>query len=208
MQRSTLLTVSVLVFAVHASGVRAQVYAPPADTTTLQTIIPQLSNFTSLASIMNLARGTVRIVAVVSPSSDGAAGGMDVVASILRDIPSKRLRAYVILSHAVPADSKFRALDLAGRHRDRRIVYLWDPEAVVASAMAPLVGLAGEPAHDVYLLYDTDATFSATPPTPALWMQLHPGIEGPALDAASLRTRANELVGAVERKAAGAAAKP
>ncbi|HEU4363874.1 MAG TPA: hypothetical protein VFT13_00255 [Candidatus Krumholzibacteria bacterium] len=208
MQRSTLLAVSVLVFAAHASGVRAQAYAPPADTTAPQTFVPRLTNFSSLATIMNLARGTVRIVAVVSPSSDGARGGMDVVASILRDIPSKRLRAYVILSHAGPADSEVRALDLAARHRDRRIVYLWDPEAVVATALAPVVGLAGKPAHDVCLLYDTDATFSATLATPALWMQLRPGSEGPALDAASLHARANDLVGAVEQKAAGAAAKP
>lgn len=204
MQRSTILAVSLLLFTGHVSGVRAQAPAPETDTGEPQTVVPRLTNFTSLSTIMNLARGTVRIVAIVSPSSPGAAGGMDVIASILGDIPSKRFRVYVILSHAGPADSEVRALNLAGRHRDRRIVYLWDPNAAVATAIAPMIGLAGEPAHDVYLLYDTDATFGMAPATPALWMHTHPRIEGPALEAAPLRDRAAELVRAVERKAADA----
>jgi hypothetical protein len=204
MHRSTLLALFFL-FSGQAAPARAQASATPADTVPPQTVVPQLANFMSLATVMNLARGTVRIVAVVSPSSPGAAKGMDVIDGILRDIPSKRFRAYVILTHALAADSQARALDLAARHPDRRIVYVWDPAAAVAKAVAPIVGLAGEPVYNVFLLYDTDAAFTTSPATPVLWMHLHPGIDGPPLEDAPLRVKADELVRAVEKKAGSGA---
>ncbi len=204
MLRSTRLAALIILLAAGASGAQVEGTAPP-DTVEPQTVVPRLANFTSLSTIMNLARGAVRIVAIVSPSSPEAAASMDAIASVLGDIPSKRLRAYVILSQAREDDSRVRALDLAARHRDRRIVYLWDPGTAVAAAMAPLTGSSDGTVHGVFFLYDTDATFTTVPPAPVLWMQLGANVDGPALDAESLRDRADELVKTVERKAATAA---
>jgi hypothetical protein len=206
MHRSTYFAISLLAAVVaFAPGARAQVSAGEPDSTENQRVVPGLTNFGSLSTILNLARGTVRIVAVVTPSSPAAIQGLDILASVLDDIPSKRLRVYVLLSPAGPNDSKVRALNLAARNRDRRIVYLWDGDAAVAVAMAPLVGLEDEPAQDVYFLYDTDATFNAEPATPVLSMNLNPHVDGLKLEAQMMRERAEELVRAVEKKAAGAA---
>lgn len=199
MQRS--IRLALLLFLLTGGNPVARAQSPsPADSLAAQTTIPQITKFESLSPIMNLARGTVRIVAIVSPSSPDAAAGLDVVASVLRDVPSKRLRAYVILSRAVADDTEMRALELVSRHRDRRIVYLWDPGALVAAAMAPVTGSAA-PVHDAYFLYDTDATFTTAPATPVLWMCTGAHHEGPPLAAEPLRARAEELVRSVERKA-------
>ena len=201
MHRSTLLASLLILSASHAAGARAQSAATADETSPPQMVVPQLANFMSLATVMNLARGTVRVVAIVSPSSPDAAKGMEVIGDILHDIPSKRFRAYVILTHALAADSPTRALDLAARHPDRRIVYVWDPDGVVATAVAPVIGPTEAPAYNVFLLYDTDAAFTTAPSTPVLWMHLHPGIDGPPLEEAPLRVKVEELVRAVEKKA-------
>jgi hypothetical protein len=199
MRRITLLAV-LLVSLGSAPTPRAQSRAAPADSAVAQTVVPRLANFASLATILNLARGTVRSVAVVSPASAGAEAGLQAVASILDGIPSKRLRAYVILSSTNSADTQARALDLAARHVDRRIVYVWDPGATVTAAMAGSEGLGGAPTRDVLLLYDTAATFTTVVPPPVAWLAL----DGAPVDPGALRARADEMVRAVERKASGA----
>jgi hypothetical protein len=207
MHRSTLLAAVTLVLAACGSAVRAQPAPAPGDTAAVQQSVPRLGNLVNLATVLNLARGTVRIVAVVSPTSPTAAEGLGVIASILEAIPSKRLRAYVILTRAGDADTQTRALNLAAHHRDRRIVYLWDPDRIVETAFAPLVGQTGEPAREVYLLYDTAASFTTVPATPTLWMHMNPRLDGARLEEAPLSAKADELVRAVEKKAADAAAR-
>ncbi len=201
MRRSTSLAFLILLAGL-ARDARAQAPVAAPDTTVAQNVVPRLTNFAALATILNLARGAVRLVAVVSPSAPGAEAGMDAVASMLRDIPSKRLRAFVIISQTDSTDTRGRALNLAARHIDRRIVYLWDPDATTAAAMAASDGLAGMPARDVLLLYDTAATFTTTVPAPVAWVPMDDSA-GPVASAA-LRGTADELVRAVERKAATA----
>lgn len=174
--------------------------APPDPDSTQQTV-PRVGNFLSLSTILNFGRGAVRVLAIVAPSSPDAETAMETVEALLRDIPSKRLRVYVVLSHAGADDTQIRALDLASRHRDRRIVYLWDPEGLVATAMGPVSG--GERADGVLFLYDTDATFTTAPAEPLLWLRLAPA-GGEPLERDALLERASGLVRDVERKASDA----
>jgi hypothetical protein len=199
MRRSILLA-AFFISICDTQALRAQAPPAPADTTGAQTVIPRLANFTSLATILNLARGTVRILAVVSPTSPGADAGLEAITSILSEIPSKRLRAFVILSSSSEADTRARSLGFAAAHVDRRIVYVWDPEAAVNAALTSSEGLAGAPALDVLLLYDTAATFTTNAPAPVMWIPLG----GDPVDAGPLRDRADAMVRAVEREASGA----
>lgn len=161
-----------------------------------------LENFQGLAGLMNLARGSVRILAVVSPTAPGVGADMDAILSILRANSSKRLRVYVVITAAGKGDTAVRAADLAGRHYDKRVVYMWDPTTVVANTWRTPLGIENGNVHSVFFLYDTPATFTDAPAVPDTWMHRRTDLKGPPFDAARLQTRANELVTRVESKAA------
>ena len=180
---------------------------PPAATTPIPSPAPgdvaRLRNLGTFVSFMNLASGTVRLVVVVTPSSAECQAMIEAVAQVLQANPSKRLRAYVVLTHLGPGDSEIRALDRASAFRDRRLVYLIDANAVVATAFRSVVASGSEPANGVCLLYDTDAHLALEPPAPSLWMSANPQLKGPAFDPKRLGQRANEMVRRVEQMANG-----
>jgi hypothetical protein len=188
-----------------ATGAAAQTELPPDDPLPLQQNIPQLTSLTSLATVLNLARGAVRIVGIVSPSSGTADDGLSAIKQVLADNPSRRLRVYVLLTRARADDTTARAIVTAARYREPRIIYLWDPDQIAANAFRATVGLASGPVHDVYFLFDTGATFTAAPPRPELWMQANPAIDGAPMDADSLRAETARLVERVERNASSRA---
>jgi hypothetical protein len=126
------------------------------------------------------------------------------VRSVLASNPSKRLRAYVVWSHAGPADTEVRALTASTTVRDRRLVYFWDSGTQVADYFRGALGQPGATATGVVLLYDTDARLSMTPPAPSIWMSVNPRVAGAPLDAAALGAHANEMVRRVEAKIADA----
>ncbi|HEX5133476.1 MAG TPA: hypothetical protein VFX92_13455 [Candidatus Krumholzibacteria bacterium] len=202
MQCSRLTTTALAVLIALPAVARAQSSPAPDDSAAAQQLVPRLVNLSSLATIMNLGRGSVRIIAVIAPSAPGAEDGLDVLASVFENIPGKRLRAYVLLTRATDADTHVRALSLAARLRDRRVVYLWDPDGIGASLTAPLTGTPAPPGAGVYCLYDTDATFGPAAPEPALWMEAGSDPAGPPLEARALEERAAAMVRTVEREAA------
>jgi hypothetical protein len=168
--------------------------------------VHRVEKFEALSGLMNLARGCVRIVAVVSPTAPGADADLAAVLSSVRASSSKRLRAYVVITAASAEDTAIRAAEFAARHTAPRTVYLWDPTAVVAGRFGPVLGVEGK-VHSVYLLYDTAAILGDSPPAPDTWMQDGPGSQN-RFDARQLETRANELVRRVESKVAGAESEP
>jgi len=163
--------------------------------------VARVQSLGTFVSFMNLAAGTARLVAVVSPSASTCPVVIASIAAVLRANPSKRLRAYVVLSHLSPDDSDARSITVARSFRDRRLVYLIDPNAVVAAAFAPICKSAPDPATSVCFLYDTGARLALEPPAPSLWMSANPKIKGPRLDAAVLGQRANDMVRRVEQMA-------
>lgn len=163
--------------------------------------VARVQSLGTFVSFMNLAAGTVRLVAVVSPSASTCPVLISSIASVLRANPSKRLRAYVVLSHVSPDDSDARSITAARSFRDRRLVYLIDPNAVVATAFKTVCESDPGPATSVCFLYDTDARLALEPPAPSLWMSANPKIKGLKLDAAVLGQRANDMVRRVEQMA-------
>jgi hypothetical protein len=150
----------------------------------------------------------VRLVVIADPVSEGSAAALKAVQSVLESNPSKRLRAFVVWTATTPEATEMRALARSSVH-DRRLVYFYDPEAVVSNAFRNVVGSGQEPATDILLLYDTDAHLAPDPPAPSVWMTANKDIKGTALDAKSLSTHANEMVKRVEEKVTdGAQPKP
>jgi len=169
-----------------------------------QTEIQRVNNFQGVAGLLNLARGCVRVVAVVSPTAPGADAQMDTILSIVRANPSKRLRAYVVVTPAADATSPLQAALFAARHPGERVIYLWDPTAVVANLWKESVEIAVADMNAVFCLYDTAASFTVAPPTPDTWV--HGRGEG-RFNAHAFTDRTNELVRRVESKVAGAASR-
>lgn len=172
--------------------------APRAATDVPQTDVPVLQSFEGLSAIVNLAQGAVRIVATVSPTSPDAVPAMDALYAMLAANPSKRLRVFVVLTPALETDTLVKSLVFAGERREKRILYLWDPQSLAASALRPALGLTpgGNPAYNVFMLYDTAARFSVTPPDS--WWHVNPALDGPRFDADALGEHVAEMVRRVD----------
>ena len=162
--------------------------------------LARLQNFSTMVAFVNLAAGAVRLVVVLDPASEGADAAMNAVKSVLEANASKRLRAFVVWSAVTAEGTEMRALARSNQVHDRRLVYFYDPEAVVSSAFRGVVGSGETPATDIVLLYDTDAHLAMNPPAPAMWMSANRDIKGETLDAKQLGAHANEMVRRVEEK--------
>jgi len=159
-----------------------------------------VERFTHVASLLNLAQGTVRMVAILPVDTRASLAAVDTVASIVKGNPSKRLRAYVILRGGNEAESSLRAALLVGRASDPRIVFLWDQTGAVTDFWKP------GPTPGVWL-YDTSAKFAEQLPEPALILAAAKGGDA-RIEGAALRSAAYELVRLVEAKMARAVPDP
>ena len=172
------------------------VLAVPQGTVPLESESPAARNFRRVdrfypvSALLNLAQGTVRIVTIVPVDKASSFAVIDTVMSVVAANQSKRLRAYVILR----GESGLQALQLATRYSDARVVYFWDPTAVVAGTWDSGATTAG-----TTWLYDTSAKFSDRPPPAALTVVADADV---MLDGGELRSEAGEMVRRVEAKMA------
>ncbi len=151
--------------------------------------VRRIDKFAHAAAFLNLAQGTVRMVAILPADAASSMALMDTIAAVVRSNPSKRLRAYVILDGETDAETPLRAAMIAGRAGDSRIVCFWDPTGSVARIWGPRD--AG-----CVRVYDTTAKFSSRLPQPALEVRVANG----RLDGGALRASSNDLVQRVEAK--------
>lgn len=191
--------VAVAVAAAPQSAVTPTPSDAPATESNVRAVRP-IERFTHLAALLNLAQGTVRVVAILPVDTRASLAAVDTVASIVKGNASKRLRAYVILRGGTEAESSLRAALLVGRASDPRIVFLWDQTSAVTDFWKP------GPTPGVWL-YDTSAKFAEQLPEPALVLAAAPGGDA-RIEGAALRNTAYELVRLVEAKMARAGADP
>jgi len=196
MQYVRVLSVFFLVLGLAGSSIAQAPASPPQQPQQ----VAKLQNFGTMVAFVNLAAGAVRLVVVLDPASEGADAAMSAVKSVLDANPSKRLRAFVVWSAVTAEGTEMRALARSNQVHDRRLVYFYDPGAVVSNAFRGVVGSGETPATDVVLLYDTDAHLAMNPPAPAMWMSANRDIKGETLDAKQLGAHANEMVRRVEEK--------
>ena len=198
MQYGRFLSVFLVVLGLAGTSI-AQAPAPQQQPQQQQQLA-RLQNFSTMVAFVNLAAGAVRLVVVLDPASEGADAAMSAVKSVLEANASKRLRAFVVWSAVTAEGTEMRALARSNQVHDRRLVFFYDPEAVVSNAFRGVVGSGETPATDIVLLYDTDAHLAMNPPAPAMWMSANRDIKGETLDAKQLGAHANEMVRRVEEK--------
>lgn len=85
---------------------------------------------------------------------------------------------------------------------DPRAHHYWDGHAALVSGYTQVLGLDRN-AWDIYLLYGSEARWSAAlPPAPRRWMHQLPGLAGEWLDPEALASEASRLL--VDEKSPGA----
>jgi hypothetical protein len=173
--------------------------AAPSDSTAAipGRTITSLEKYSHLAAFLSLAQGTVRIVAFLSPSDPTTPVRLETILAVLGANPSKRLRAYVVLTAIAPGDDTVRATQVARNTPDRRLNYFWDASGTMWRPWEASVGSEDEPVVGVIRLYDTSARFAEQ--APGADMIARPTSTGDA-DARRLRARVDELVRRVEAK--------
>jgi hypothetical protein len=180
---------SLFVVAVAAATALWGSSAAPQPQDKSNTSVRRVDRYVHVAAFLNLAQGTVRIVAAVPSDVRSSLGVVDSIASIVRENPSKRLRAYIILTGA---ESPLQAAVLAGQAPDPRVVYFWDPAGEVAKTWA-WDGTA------CAWLYDTSAKFADPPPQASLTVTAKKDGK-PYFQCDALRAMSNDLVRRVEAK--------
>jgi hypothetical protein len=182
-----------------APRARAQTAAtPPARENVRMLEVPNLLGFSGL---FNLGRGTVRAVVIASPTCPRCAEAVRAVFGTLGEIPSKRLRAYVIFIPTLPEDTRLAAMVRgAEAPADRRAALFWDPEGVCAGAWARYLRADSSAAAGAVFLYDADAKLGDVGPDP-LWMQRHPCVGGPSFHADAFAESTRVHVEALEAQA-------
>jgi hypothetical protein len=185
-----LLTAAVLaavlaVLLVHARGIPGQTRPHRDGGTQAQAV----------REAFNAAPGSVRIVALVSPTCGACLrGAADLQTHVFDSIASPKVMALVVW---VPK--------LGGRESDvdeathtipdPRAIHFWDGGSYLVHAFDSTLNL-GQDAWDVYLLYGPNARWdTAQPPAPQSWMHQLPGVEHAKLDGAILADQVRTQLG-------------
>jgi hypothetical protein len=149
----------------------------------------------TLRQAFNADVGTVRIIAVVSPTCGACLrGAADLQTGVFHNIRDPKLRGYIVW---VPKLDGHESNVPEATHTvaDRRASYYWDGAGYLVHAYDRTLGL-GQDAWDVYLLYGPDTRWDGpNPPEPQYWMTQLGGANAPALDADTFAGHTRTLLG-------------
>lgn len=118
------------------------------------------------------------------------------VLSVLEQVDSPDVRAYVVWEPILPTDREPAARQATVLITDERASHFWAPDLELARAFRDPLGLTREAAWDVYLIYDRQADWPAgTVPVPIDFQhQLYGLPDDKFLDEAALVTRIRGLL--------------
>lgn len=158
--------------------------------------IAELTTFSDLAEVFNRDQGTVRLVALLSPSCGYCIKGYRYMRKILDEVDDERLRMYVVWEPMLSGDSKKLAARMSRKTDDPRMAYqAWDAERVTGETWKEALGLEGV-AWDVYFLYDTDASWPYDVPTdPDYWQHQGASRQADWLDYDKLKAQIEAALG-------------
>jgi hypothetical protein len=122
------------------------------------------------------------------------------VQNVLNQLPNRAIRVYVVWEPIRLFDREAAARKSSALVTDRRARHFWAPDLKLATRVKPAIGLATEPAWDVYLLYAADAKWIGPDvPVPTDFMHQLSGRlpEDNLLDGPELTRRVRNLVDGV-----------
>jgi hypothetical protein len=156
--------------------------------------VTDLSNLEPLKQAFQRDRGTVRLVALLSPVCPMCRSGFADMQKVLKAIPDERLRAHIVWLPMFPGDSRKWAQTRSDEFSDKRLSYYWDGEKLTGNQWQKLLGTKRE-AWDVYLLYGAGSQWDKEPATPDFWMHQLSGVKhAPHLDEEAFETKVKELL--------------
>ncbi|WP_144975397.1 hypothetical protein [Bremerella volcania] len=87
---------------------------------------------------------------------------------------------FVVWLPRYPGDNREKAVTATRNVSDSRAHHFWDAEAMLSKRYGRILGLpeGKQFAWDTYMVFDADATWIDTPPTPANWMHQMGGALG------------------------------
>lgn len=176
------------------SGVQRVLATEPASAE-----MTDLTNWDQLKEVFQRDRGTVRLVALLSPICPACRSGFTDMQKVLKAIPDDRLKVYIVWLPMFPGDSRKWAQTRSDEFSDKRVRYYWDGEKLSGKGWQKVLGTKRE-AWDVYLLYGAESQWDKEPTTPDFWMhQLGGGTQAPTLDEETFEAKAKELLSKLKR---------
>lgn len=146
-----------------------QAVAPPPPEE-LRAVSP---TFDELRSAFNAGRGTVRLLAVFSPTCQQCVANAAIVQrTVLQKIESDRLRVDVVWLPILDGDSREAAVEAGAVLDDPRAVQWWSAEPGLRNVLRGPLAVQRD-VWDVVLVYGPDAVWSGdAPPAPAYLMHM------------------------------------
>jgi hypothetical protein len=191
MTRHRLIRAAVVVVAVTLLVIGAlYLRGIPGHTRPHQTVGAQAE---TLRGAFNADAGTVRIVALVSPTCGACLRGATDIQAVFGDIGDSRLRGYIVWVPKLDGQEN-NVPEATHTVADPRAGHYWDANGYLVHAYDRTLDL-GQDAWDIYLLYGPEARWDgADPPAPAYWMNQLGGTEGPTLDSQTFADHGRALL--------------
>lgn len=169
-------TCNLFLFAGLLWCVTAHAGAPP---------VTDLRDVSALRDWFQRQSGSVRLIALLSPSCTSCLEGFAAVQQVLKDVSSPKIAAAVVWMSIRPGEKRTSAVSLSSEFIDGRIAYFWDPYRAAGETWQSVLKLNGV-AWDVYLVYGPGAIWNEPdldPAPPAYWMhQLKQVPQAPVLN--------------------------
>ena len=155
-----------------------------------------LETFSELSEAFNEHDGTVRLVALLSPSCGYCVKGYRYMRKLLEEIDDPRLTMLVAWEPMLSGDTRALAFKMAKKETDPRMVYqVWDQERVTGDSYTEVLLAQDErwragdsTAWDVYFLYEGEVAWDGDRPTvPSYWQHQGAGQSEDALNYTKLK---------------------
>ncbi len=164
--------------------------------------IQEVTDFSSLQKAFQQDNGSVRLVALLSPSCPYCIKGYRYMIKLLGEIVDERLKMYIIWEPMLSGDSKELADKVSKEVNDPRMVFqAWDENRVNGKLWTSVMHkaddrwLADGPAWDVYFLYKANEKWDEDKPTnPGYWQHQGAGTAELKLNYSKLKSKIEEFL--------------
>ncbi len=104
-------------------------------------------------------------------------GASEVQSRVLEQVKNADLRVYSVYVPILSGDDEASVPSAIKRLPDSRVVFFWDGKGELAQSYSPVLKLkTGQPAWDVYMVFDREAEWKAELPAPNYWMHQLGGV--------------------------------
>lgn len=104
-------------------------------------------------------------------------GASEIKSKVLEQVKNSDLLVYTVYVPILRGDDEASVPSAINRLPDSRVVFFWDGKGELAQSYSTVLKLkTGQPAWDVYMVFDREAEWKAETPTPKYWMHQLGGV--------------------------------